>query len=580
MAYQDTQQKIQKTLTGRNSGTQITPDTHQSMAETMLNYIQEVENISVSGIEGIAYPDTEPVQPDAANVTYISAVPSNTTYTYKNFANESGSAISITATNDPLFVILFWNKEYWTYLASTSAPHLHISTSLVDSDEEVPSSKAVNDALQDIYKRSNPQDDEGNIVDTNTILFMKENDEYAAVIVDADGNFLVGFQKSNGNAVFANKVPKDIQDAINAAIKHQTAALSALQENVSKELTKQSDNISELQKTLNSEKDNRTKADQILAESLATEESQRKVADALLETKEDAEDKYRRSNPNTDAGEIVDTCTVLKIKENNSYILAFVDSNERVLLAFEQSDGNAVFINKVPKDIQAAIDSVNLSLAARITILELARLNPHIILGGNNIVELTSAGVTLPYTATAVTDEGDVSKDSNFTDIELHGNVKYGNAADTVISSVKVSSLSGNFAFSVAQSAALFISGTGKYKGSDMSFAVVSKTVNCVKASYIGYSADNTKLDVAAAGVQKLVKKSLAGSYNVTNSASEPQYLIVAIPKNGNVNAVNTIVQHSSIDAPQQFTKVDATDYTYYVCNIRHNPGTYNFVIS
>ncbi len=439
MAYQDTLQKIQKTLTGRNSGTQITPDTHQSMAETLLNYIHEVENISVSGIEGIAYPDTEPVQPDAANVTYISAVPSNTTYTYKNFANESGSAISITATNDPLFVILFWNKEYWTYLASTSAPHLHISTSLVDSDEEVPSSKAVNDALQDIYKRSNPQDDEGNIVDTNTILFMKENDEYAAVIVDADGNFLVGFQKS---------------------------------------------------------------------------------------------------------------------------------------------DGNAVFINKVPKDIQAAIDSVNLSLAARITILELARLNPHIILGGNNIVELTSAGVTLPYTATAVTDEGDVSKDSNFTDIELHGNVKYGNAADTVISSVKASNLSGNFAFSVAQSADLFISGTGKYKGSDMSFAVVSKTVNCVKASYIGYSADNTKLDVAAAGVQKLVKKSLAGSYNVTNSASEPQYLIVAIPKNGNVDAVNTIVQHSSIDAPQQFTKVDATDYTYYVCNIRHNPGTYNFVIS
>ena len=147
MGYNSSRTKIQQTLTGRTSGTQVTPDSHQAMAEDVLNYIQEVENISLSGLEGIAYTDTTPVQPDKANCAYISAVPSNTTYTYKNFADENGDVVSITATTDPLFVILFWNKKYWSYLATTSAPHLHISAKLTDSNDEVPSSKAVSDAL-------------------------------------------------------------------------------------------------------------------------------------------------------------------------------------------------------------------------------------------------------------------------------------------------------------------------------------------------------------------------------------------------------------------------------------------------
>ena len=148
MGYNSSRTKIQQTLTGRTSGTQVTPDSHQAMAEEVLNYIQEVENISLSGLEGIAYTNTTPVQPDEANCFYISAVPSNTTYTYKNFADKNGDAVSITATTDPLFVILFWNKKYWSYLATTSAPHLHVSAELTDSNDEVPSSKAVNDALQ------------------------------------------------------------------------------------------------------------------------------------------------------------------------------------------------------------------------------------------------------------------------------------------------------------------------------------------------------------------------------------------------------------------------------------------------
>ena len=235
MGYNSSRDKIQQTLTGRTSGTQVTPDSHQAMAEDVLNYVQEVENISLSGLEGIAYTDTTPVQPDEANCAYISAVPSNTTYTYKNFADENGNAVSITATTDPLFVILFWNKKYWSYLATTSAPHLHISAELTDSNDEVPSSKAVNDALQDIYKRSNLNDDEGNIIDINTIFSVTNNDTFTFLITDLDGKFLGGFEKKDGNFVFVNKVPRDIQDAINASAKQLQTADKTLQENIDAE---------------------------------------------------------------------------------------------------------------------------------------------------------------------------------------------------------------------------------------------------------------------------------------------------------------------------------------------------------
>ena len=47
MGYFDIQKKIQETLTGRSAGSQITPDTHQSMAEALLEYIRDVEDIAV-----------------------------------------------------------------------------------------------------------------------------------------------------------------------------------------------------------------------------------------------------------------------------------------------------------------------------------------------------------------------------------------------------------------------------------------------------------------------------------------------------------------------------------------------------
>ena len=298
MGYNSSRTKIQQTLTGRTSGTQVTPDSHQAMAEDVLNYVQEVENISLSGLEGIAYTDTTPVQPDEANCAYISAVPSNTTYTYKNFADENGDAVSITATTDPLFVILFWNKKYWSYLATTSAPHLHVSTELIDNDEEVPSSKAVSNALQDIYKRSNPNDEEGNIIDTNTIFGITDNPQYAGVFTDLGGRFLGGFEKEDGNFVFVNKVPRDIQDAINAAVKQLQTA------------------------------------DQTLKESIDAEGKARQTADQTLKESIDAEiqDIYKKSNYNDD-NKIIDFNAIHIITDNPEYIKVITDNVGKLIEA-------------------------------------------------------------------------------------------------------------------------------------------------------------------------------------------------------------------------------------------------------
>ena len=149
MAYLDAQKKIEETLTGRQAGTQVTPDSHQAMASEILDYIHDVENMQTGVVEGIATKDTAPVQPDACNVIYLSAVNSNNTVSYKNFADANGDAIQITADEDPLLVILFWNKKYWQFLAVKSAPHFHVATELGDTNDAV-SQKTVTDALNEV----------------------------------------------------------------------------------------------------------------------------------------------------------------------------------------------------------------------------------------------------------------------------------------------------------------------------------------------------------------------------------------------------------------------------------------------
>lgn len=128
-------------------------------------------------------------------------------------------------------------------------------------------------------------------------------------------------------------------------------------------------------------------------------------------------------------------------------------------------------------------------------------------------------------------------------------------------------------------------SGTAKYSGATVNFSNVSKTVSFCKRSYISY-VEASSIDAAATAFNvanaktSFVKTSPAGTYSniATDNAA---YLVIAIPKNGNVSVVKTITQKgTTMNAVLSFSTKTNTDYTLYICDTKHNAGTYSFIIT
>lgn len=115
--YKDTKEAIIDTLMGREVGHEIQPDEHQNFALKLLDYIRSVELISGSTLIGIAEADTVPVQPDDANVAYIAGVAQERTVEFLYFIDQDGVPISVTTGEmQAKFVILTWNREYWSHV--------------------------------------------------------------------------------------------------------------------------------------------------------------------------------------------------------------------------------------------------------------------------------------------------------------------------------------------------------------------------------------------------------------------------------------------------------------------------------
>lgn len=113
--YDDTRSKIINSLLQRPNGTEILPENHQDFALSLLNYIREVELISVSTLIGVAYENTTPVQSNNANAAYIAGVAQQRTAVFQNFRDASGNPITVTTGEmEAKLVILTWNRQYWT----------------------------------------------------------------------------------------------------------------------------------------------------------------------------------------------------------------------------------------------------------------------------------------------------------------------------------------------------------------------------------------------------------------------------------------------------------------------------------
>ncbi len=142
MSYESVKQKILNSLVNRPAGTQIQPTKQQEYELDFLEYVKSLESISNSAFIGFAEANTIPIQPNDANVFYVSLINHNTTNNYNNFRNSLGNVISLSADSNTVFsfVILNWNKVYWsgqkidipaTYLATKTYVDSSIDLAIV-----------------------------------------------------------------------------------------------------------------------------------------------------------------------------------------------------------------------------------------------------------------------------------------------------------------------------------------------------------------------------------------------------------------------------------------------------------------
>ena len=207
----------------------------------------------------------------------------------------------------------------------------------------------------------------------------------------------------------------------------------------------------------------------------------------------------------------------------------------------------------------------------RIATLESAKLQPKTIIEAIDVVEWTDNNTVIPVNISLQDEQGHIDDDSNYTDKQLL--YSYQNSKETSTQG----EVSFNVSFNNSDKVTIVANGYSKYKKVNVIFPSVTKTVYAVLPSYIGY-VDN--VDNWNKNGQKLIKHNLNGSYNVTNGFESNAYLVVAIPKNGAVEGIHTIVQHGMLDARQSVSTYEKDGYTLYVCETAHNPGTYNFIIS
>lgn len=207
----------------------------------------------------------------------------------------------------------------------------------------------------------------------------------------------------------------------------------------------------------------------------------------------------------------------------------------------------------------------------RIATLESAKLQPKTIIEATDVVEWTDNNTAIPVNINLQDEQGHIDNDSNYTGKQLL--YSYQNYKETSTQGKVLY----NISFNNPNKVTIAANGYAKYKGVNVIFPSVTKTVYAVLPSYIGY-VDN--VDNWNKNGQKLIKHSLNGSYNVTNGFKSNAYLVVAIPKNGAVEGIHTIVQHGMLDARQSVSTYEKDGYTLYVCETAHNPGTYNFIVS
>lgn len=282
----------------------------------------------------------------------------------------------------------------------------------------------------------------------------------------------------------------------------------------------------------------------------------------------------------------------LIIKYPNKTVL--YDGTEAVQINFEQAGLEDIY--QKLDDIYQKIDT----LKKRIDALEKDNPKPpepevekHYQTDVNissNLIEfpagLTSSSASFPVPYTIQFNESGKILDSDYTDIQMK--IK---TSDTDLSIANENPYNGTLYFSIPGTKSITASGSAKYKNTTVSFPSVSKTITSVMASYIGYVNDVDASSISGAingsntlsNKTKLVKKNINGTYTEGFDFADLAYLYVAIPDNGNVDSISTVLQHTVIDVAIKMNVskvvVNKQSYTVYTSKVAHKQGTYQFIL-
>lgn len=221
----------------------------------------------------------------------------------------------------------------------------------------------------------------------------------------------------------------------------------------------------------------------------------------------------------------------------------------------------------VPENLVKDMEQWNNRIAA----LESDKLTSKVVIYASDVIEFVPNNSTSYITIQLQNANGVISKDANYTHKHLYYNINNQGELDVQDDNVNI-----EYNYSSPTQVDIRARGTAVYKGVSITFPVVRKTIFAVLPSYIGYLEDYNNWNNTGT---KLVKHSLNGQYNVANNF-DLAYLVVAIPKNGMVLPINSIIQKGTLDAVQQYDVIDKGNYTLYVCKTKHNKGTYTFAVS
>ena len=170
--------------------------------------------------------------------------------------------------------------------------------------------KSLVSELQDVYKKSNYNDD-NEVIDFNTIHLITDNPEFICVAIDTDDKILYGI-KADGQPYFGVGCPQQVKDYVNEQINKILGT---------DDITTNIDSLKEIEAFL---------------KDFTNGDTLKKLLDLKAnvdEVRVTTDDIYKKSNPNDEEGNVVDTNTIVSIENNPEYIKVITDNVGKLIEA-------------------------------------------------------------------------------------------------------------------------------------------------------------------------------------------------------------------------------------------------------